>query len=749
MSSSDFSSESDFDMDVDEGTAVGSVMPSIQVSEAPRIIESQVSAQSDEDSELEEPPKITVLKSEKEPSSVEISSGSSDLDSVVDTPQPKQSPPKEEMKFLAVNKKPMTIGVKDFNKTVPSPMISPITKPKPSPNMLTTQKKHLHTKSSRDFSDLNFDDDFASTQKPKGKPIDVERLYRFQAKTQAKIKELAGAQVKKDMEQCTFKPNIKTSREKRTAEEFINDMERMEKTRQNAIENLRNENLKAYGRGGLKPKPTICKKSKIMVKQHQNGKNKVPVHEKLWKDHTKKDREQLLSPIKSVKEDRRSFTPSINQKSLRLERSESIDNRLYNDALRRKRAASESPVTESVFRGRLITENSEKVLAKKFEIDFSSKLKELNIEDAINYTKFVTLLKAMSFIIGTDNDEERNTIIEIWKLLKPIENYVSIENVLNIFKGIMNYPLSEGNEELLVFDRDFLHKTFFSLSENRTNAVSFSNKNPRFKDKIKQYSFRPSLNKTSSLLAGRSRNNRSFLSGQKSNVDFLVTEQQVLQEKWEEMKKLKEKEDAKKYTFKPTINKKKPAAPSTPKNKDMLAAQYKQLSSEKDRFEALYSLAKVEKSKKEKIAKSKEDIEIEENMKECTFTPKLETQKFNNEYDQVKGVSQMINKLRKGKTEVSEENSYRKGNSLSQSRQSRLSNYEKQLTKDIGERDTYQNSESSEDEDCLTVSVNLPNGVVDTLVIYRHDNKADVIQRFIDKHSIDDSSAKKLIDGLN
>jgi len=87
-----------------------------------------------------------------------------------------------------------------------------------------------------------------------------------------------------------------------------------------------------------------------------------------------------LSPIKSVKEDRRSFTPSINQKSLRLERSESIDNRLYNDALRRKRAASESPVTESVFRGRLITENSEKVLAKKFEIDFSSKLKELNIE---------------------------------------------------------------------------------------------------------------------------------------------------------------------------------------------------------------------------------------------------------------------------------------------------------------------------------------------------------------------------------
>mmetsp|Transcript_1358 Transcript_1358/g.1341 ORF Transcript_1358/g.1341 Transcript_1358/m.1341 type:complete len:96 (-) Transcript_1358:440-727(-) len=95
----------------------------------------------------------------------------------------------------------------------------------------------------------------------------------------------------------------------------------------------------------------------------------------------------------------------------------------------------------------------------------------------------------------------------------------------------MNFPLSEPEEGLLKLDRSLLHRNFHHLSENRERVVYHSNRNPRFKGGLETYSFRPSLNRTSSLLGGRSLSNRSFLQGQKNNADFLATEQQRLQEK--------------------------------------------------------------------------------------------------------------------------------------------------------------------------------------------------------------------------
>ncbi|CAG9334938.1 unnamed protein product [Blepharisma stoltei] len=745
MSSSDFSSDSDFDMDVDEGTQVGTVQPSVQVSQAPRLVDFE-SSEEMEDSDQDGPPKITVLKAEKQPSSSDISAGSSDFDSEDTPPQAKKIEKKEEMKYLTVNKKPMAISTQDFTKAMPSPKISPINKARPPQTIFKLENKNLHTKSYTNFSDLIFEDELNPAPKPKSRPNDVERLFRYQAKSEAKLKDLANAQAKKIMEDCTFQPNIKVSKEKRSIHEFASDMERLEKNRQIAIEALRQEHLKALGNGGVKLKPTICKKSDLIAQQ-QRGRSTISVHEKLWRERTDKAQEQLLSPANSVTIDRRSFTPSINERSLRLERSESIENRLYNDALRRKRAASQSP--ETSFRGRLITKNSERFLARKFENEFSAKTRDLDIDDSMNYTKFAALLKSMSFIV--DSDKGRSDMIEIWKILQPTENYVKKDNLLNALKGIMNYPLSEQEEGLLKLDRSLLHRNFHHLSENRERVVYHSNRNPRFKGGLETYSFRPSLNRTSSLLGGRSLSNRSFIQGQKSNADFLATEQQRLQVKWLEMKKAKDAEESKLCTFKPVINKKTPIRHSKVKSNDVITTHYKRLSSEKNRFEALYSLAKFERTEKERLVKSKEESEIEEDMKECTFTPKFETQKFNNDFDQVKGVSQLINKLRKGKMDAKKsKNEDQENKSIHKRKGSLQGRSDRQITtKESSEsRESYQNSYSSEDDDTLTVSVNLPNGVVDTLIIYPNDNREEVVQKFIDKHGIDEVAARKLKAGL-
>lgn len=182
------------------------------------------------------------------------------------------------------------------------------------------------------------------------------------------------------------------------------------------------------------------------------------------------------------------------------------------------------------------------------------------------------------------------------------------------------------------------------------------------------------------------------------------------------MKKIKENTEIQSCTFKPQINKK--MVKSSSQGNSKIVDQYKKLSSEKTRFEALYSLAKLERSEKERVAKSKEELDIELNMKECTFTPKFETHK-NQEIEEVKGVSQLISKLRKGKQDA-EKSKHDKSRKL-------LDN---------------------ESDEALTVSINLPNGVVDTLVFYPNDNKEEIIQKFIEKHSVDEYSAKKLRSGI-
>jgi len=87
------------------------------------------------------------------------------------------------------------------------------------------------------------------------------------------------------------------------------------------------------------------------------------------------------------------------------------------------------------------------------------------------------------------------------------------------------------------------------------------------------------------------------------------------------MKKIKDSEEKSACSFRPRVNKERPTSRNSLMESNKISSQYQKLSTEQNRFEALYSLAKIEREEKEKNTRTKEDLEIEENMKECTFAP--------------------------------------------------------------------------------------------------------------------------------
>lgn len=397
-SSSGFSSDnSDFDIedDVSEGATVGTVMPSVQISLAPGINESIIS---------EDPEELPIITISKAPSSSEDEESSQQDVVILNPPEDPIFKRDDNLKLSIDNKKPIKIESNVSGKSFPSPIVSPIFKSRATAS--NKAKDPIKNHKSNSFMDESLEENLFSLQKIKAEPIDVERLYKYKEKVNRKVKELAEAQVKKEMEDCTFKPNIKSSKEKRTIDEFVNDMQRLEKSRENAIDALRKETLKAQGNFGVKAKPTICKKSVSITSLR--GRTSQPVFEKLYKDHTKRTKEILMSPVNKI--ENRSFTPKINMRSQKLERSESIESRLYSDAITRKQK-SESLSPAPSIKSKFISQKSEKVLISKFEQEFEKKISELSSTGDFNYIKFTAILKNMSFVSELDEDSERNLLI--------------------------------------------------------------------------------------------------------------------------------------------------------------------------------------------------------------------------------------------------------------------------------------------------------------------------------------------------
>mmetsp|Transcript_12550 Transcript_12550/g.12620 ORF Transcript_12550/g.12620 Transcript_12550/m.12620 type:complete len:322 (-) Transcript_12550:25-990(-) len=215
--------------------------------------------------------------------------------------------------------------------------------------------------------------------------------------------------------------------------------------------------------------------------------------------------------------------------------------------------------------------------------------------------------------------------------------------------------LVDGEFTLLEDEVVKLHRVFYMFYENRTNQTHHSNINPTYKNKV-EYSFRPQINKDSSKMADGVKLRRTeSLGSKKCHEDLLISEKQKIDEKINKLKKVYEQENRKECTFKPSINKK-PVYKMAEKNpKDTLAEEYKKISEDPSvhRSVALYNLSEVERKRKEKLARTAEELEIEKAQAECTFTPNLEKPILNENADllEKKGVAETVNRMRRAREE--------------------------------------------------------------------------------------------------
>lgn len=369
MSSSSMSSDmdSDFDVgDVEEGATVGSIQVSMH---DPQVFRSLMKSESDEipsdvESESEQPLKDKEEIPEIQPETAKLNAEIS-----------RNNKPKVPQK-ASVNSQPRQ-KPKNIQK-----------------NIDFTQKM------TRSLSHSSLD--FENPQKSHRENIDIdERFYKYQEKVKEKVDKLAKDITQDQMKECTFQPAIKNDGQRRTVDEFVSEMQKYEKDKQNKLTAQREENLKTQNSVEQSYQPVICEKSlQILAKK---GDPNTSVHEKLYKIDKSKPSKQ----VEKIKQEysmieKSSFKPLVNQKSHGLKRSDSIDKLLYDDALRRIHKEVEIP---SLKKEKFISERSEQVLINKLTKEFAEIFDMLDIDNSgiLNYINTLNLLQKLYMI---KNDPE-------------------------------------------------------------------------------------------------------------------------------------------------------------------------------------------------------------------------------------------------------------------------------------------------------------------------------------------------------
>ena len=463
--------------------------------------------------------------------------------------------------------------------------------------------------------------------------IDVdERFYKYQNKVKEKIQNLAKEKKEKEMQSCTFKPDVITQGQRRTTDQFINQMMSYEKLKNDKIEALRSMKKEENEDEG-QYQPIINPKSKeILAKK---GESSEPIFEKLYKIASKKVVKETSPPKQIIKKPAK--------------KPEAIDKTLYEDTVKKvSKKVEQKPIPKET----QINPKSQQVLAKKFTKEFSEILSALSIgSENIDRDSMIKILHCLNFIRNNPEHpkfEEENSLIE--KFIRILEENTNSLNflkiclcVLNIYTPDMTVSLekSESQQFGVFVDSNFsvtkddvlrIHKVFISFYENRQLSTQI----------IKQlqgeeFSFKPRLNPGTESLAKEVQKRAGSLFSQKRE-EYLQEEKKKTQEKIEKIKKEKEEKEAKDCTFRPNIKK---------------SASKTEIASDSHRTLSLYEKSKDIKEKKEQQMKTLLEQEIEKNMNECTFAPKIEKAKIkeNNEILYSKSVQQQLLRMQKARDE--------------------------------------------------------------------------------------------------
>lgn len=515
--------------------------------------------------------------------------------------------------------------------------------------------------------------DFEKLVAPKVHPskIDVQsRFYKYKERVNEKLEKIAKDVSQEEMKECTFKPKIKGDGSRRTVQEFVNEMQKFEKQKQEKLKAMREESEKVQHSDEHPHKPQICEKSmQILAKKGENASE--PVYEKLYKS----SKQPKKSESESSSTEKLPFKPTVNQKSRELIRTEPIDKHLYEDALRRINKEPEAPPKTQ--KEKFANAKSIEVLAEKLEKEFNSTFEALDPDcrGRLNYSVTVNFLQQLYFINNNPenprNDDEKSLVVKMWRLLGGDESgTVSKENLKTFVLAVMDCYISneagdneasnlttsigklvDGEFVLLKNEVNRLHRAFYMFYENRSSHKTSTKK---YKSKV-EYSFRPQIDEASLKLAENVRTNRTQETGSRTkHEDYLISEKQKLQDKLEQLKKELQKKETEECTFKPTVTEMPSYQMAKKEPKDSLSQDYKKLSEEHKsthRTELLYNLSGSQKRRKEQLAKTGEELEAQKDKEECTFAPKIEKPTVYEETDlyEKKGVNEFINKLQKGR----------------------------------------------------------------------------------------------------
>ena len=329
--------------------------------------------------------------------------------------------------------------------------------------------------------------------------------------------------------------------------------------------------------------------------------------------------------------------------------TEQIDQMLYDDAVRRASIHHEQidypEITTNI--------RSQQLLAKKFIKDFLLALEELEITaEKLEIKHVISLLGHLNLLKTTTEEveSENSLLMKFWKYMQS-EGLVTKERfissslaVLGIFTSKMSvetFGAFQGILDLkeigtcLKFEEELkLHKAFYSFYENHRilaktiKAVASEG-----------FTHRPQLSQESENLAKKRREEIGEIWTQK-RMDYFIQEKQKLLQKSAKVKEEKAQEELSKCTFRPKIlTQKSSKSPEKSKTTD---SEHRTLT--------LYEKSKVI---KEKQIKSSQEIELEKNLAECTFAPKIKRTKLKEEADGLysRSVQKNLIRLQKAREE--------------------------------------------------------------------------------------------------
>lgn len=541
------------------------------------------------------------------------------------------------------------------------------------------------------------------------------RFYKFKEKVTEKVEKLGKVLEDEQAKQCTFKPEILNKRKNRTFSEFLSNVQKFDKKKQEKIREKMEEEDYKIEKIRSSSNPKLCEKS-LEILAKQEGKKTV----------------KKFRTLQSFDTELHTHRPQINPRSQEMRRQQSVDEILYKDAKRRQTQTPIDLGPKSNFSPSPINSKSDQVLVTKFIKSYQEQFTKLDIEKSfkLNYSKFLLLLQNLGFTSKSPQkiNIHRKLCIEIWNLIGGFqENFVHFSNLQTMLLCIMNFknpsvPIHHNSpsvgylingiycvrvEEILKIHQKFLPLyEEKNLSRPKSLEVSFQ---ARKKGKKKADTVREE-----ELIHGKIR---------------MLARQEILRQK-------KVSEEVAECSFKPKIKRGPRTYASSSDLNDTSHTIYSVFSETKTniqtRGEILYEYSKLYNRQIPKMSSMIVESPIKK-AKSCILKRNPKKAQKNEDFKEIKGVRELISRLRNA----------RKSSDTTNPR--KPFNFNTEQKTDFAKLDL--NSSSSSDSsplapsqisDCskLQIKVYLPDGKKPIFKYHSGDNKKSLIDSFILKNNI-------------